>query len=378
MNDENRLTVPKVLTGVGAATFVVGLFASPAGVWPNYLLAVFGLACTGAFGVVFTALHHVCGARWGRRVLPVAHAMAGILPFTALAMLALPFGASTLYPWADHAFASTDEVLSLKQGWMNVPFAVGRSVLFHAAWIGFGALLIRRSRRAIAEDTADARAAAARAGVWFLAAFAPTFSLFAFDWILSLEAHFASTIFGIYHFSGLLLSGIALLSILAIGAKRRGLLSPGPAWDETLHDLGKLVFAFAFFWGYIWLSQFLLIWYTNIPEETSHYILQHTGGWQALAAANVGINFAMPFLLLMSRHAKRSETILVRVCSVLLVGRWLDLYSSVAPQSLGSQPSFGPWEIGLAIGAAGAFVWSFRRAFARSPALAGAATAVHA
>ncbi len=361
------LVGPKVMTGIGAAAFVAGLFASPAGVWPNYVLAVFGLTCTGLAGAVFTAFYHVTGARWGGRVLPVAHAMLSILPFTGLATLALAFGASTLYPWADGAAVAADDVLSMRAAWMTLPLALSRSVLFHVLWIALGFLLVQRSRRAIAFDDAASRSAAARAGVWFLVAFAPTFSLFTFDWVLSLEKHFTSTIFGIYHFSGLFLSGVSLVTLLAVSLKRRGVLPAGPGWEDTLHDLGKLVFAFAFFWGYIWFSQYMLIWYTNMPEETSHFVLQDSGGWQPLAAANVLLNFGLPFVLLMSRHAKRSETVLVRVCSAVLVGRWLDLYLSVAPPSLGAEPSFGFWEVGLGLGAAGAFLWSFRRAIARAP-----------
>jgi len=358
----DRARGPIALLLVGGATFLVGLFAAPAEVWPAYLLGVFALTTAGLGAAVFLALHHVTGARWGRPVLPVAHAMVAVLPWAGVAHLVLAFGASTLYPWADAAAVVADHAMSGRAGWMTVPFVLGRTVVAFAAWIALGRVLVARSRAATDRDGAGPRAAAGRAGAWFLLAFAPTFSVYGFDWVLSLERTFASTMFAVYHFSGLFLGALALVTILAVRERRRGTLDGGPAWDETLHDLGKLLFAFAFFWGYIWYCQYMLIWYTNLPEETPHYALRHGGAWAPLAVLNVALQWLVPFVVLMPRAMKRNETVLVRVCVVVLVGRAVDLVLAIlAPTHGAALPTF-LWEAGVLAGVAGAFLVGYRRA----------------
>jgi hypothetical protein len=359
-------SVPAVLAALGGAAFVVGLFVAPADVWPAYLVAVFALTCAGLGGAVFLALHHVTGARWGRGILAVPQAMVAVLPWAGLAMLALAFGTSALYPWTDAAAVAADEALAVRAGWMTVPLVLVRTVLAFVVWIALGRVLVARSRAAARADDAASRAAAARASAWFLLAFAPTFSLYCFDWVLSLERHFASTMTAVYHFSGLLLSALALVTWLAIAERRRLERPLDAAWTETLHDLGKLVFGFAFFWGYIWYCQYMLVWYTNLPEETPHYAARHGGAWQPVALANVLLQWAIPFVVLMPRAAKRNETVLIRIAGVILVGRAVDLVLEIVQPVRGALLPTGVWEAGLILGAAGIFLVAVRRAL-RAP-----------
>jgi hypothetical protein len=355
---------------LGAATFVVGLFAAPTAVWPAYLLAVYALTTAGLGAAVFVALHHVTGARWGRAVLPVAHGAVAVLPWAGLAHLVLPFGTSTLYPWADAAAVTSDHAMAGRAGWMTVPFVLARTAVAFAVWITLARVLVKRSRAAAADAAAGTRAAAGRGGAWFLLAFAPTFSIHGFDWVLSLERTFASTMFAVYHFGGLFLGALALVTLLAVHERRRGHLAGGPDWGDTLHDLGKLVFAFAFFWGYVWYCQYMLIWYTNLPEETPHYALRHGGGWEPLAVLNVALQWAVPFLVLMPRAMKRNESVLSRICAVVLVGRAVDLALAIlAPAHGATLPGF-LWEAGVVVGAVGGFLLAYRRArgFAQEPA----------
>lgn len=354
--------VPIGLLAFGSATFVAGLFAAPAAVWPAYLASVFALTTAGLGAAVFVSLHHVTGARWGRAVLPIAHAVTTVLPWAGLAHLVLPFGVATLHPWADPAAVASDHALAGRAGWMTVPLVVGRTAVAFGVWGVLTRVLVARSRATTTEVNEAARVRAVRAGVWFLLAFAPTFSVYGFDWVLSLERTFASTMFAVYHFSGLFLGAVALVTILAIRAHRRGRLVPEPAWAETLHDLGKLVFAFAFFWGYIWYCQYMLIWYTNLPEETPHYLLRHRGAWEPVAVLNVVLQWLVPFVVLMPRAMKRNETVLLRVCGVVLVGRAADLALAIlAPIHGATLPRF-VWEVGVFAGAFGGFLVLWRRA----------------
>jgi len=365
---ELSVATPRVLTLVGAAAFVLGLFVSPAGVWPEMLFAVFALACTGLGGALFVALHHVTGARWGRGVLPIAHAMTAILPFTGVATLAFAFGATSLWPWADAAAAAADHELAARSTWMNVPFVLAREAMAYVVWIGLGARLVRRSRCWVETGDEGARRAAAGAAALFLVGFAPTFSMATFDLVLSLERHFASTIFAIYHFAGTFLSAVALISLLAISLEAEGRLSPRVLTQDVLHDLGKLVFAFAFFWGYIWFCQFMLVWYTNMPEETGYYVLRHAGGWEPLSIVNVLLNWAIPFVWLLSARMKRNAKLLRLACVVVVCGRFLDLHLAIVQPALGAAPALRLWDVALPAGAAGAFLWSWRRAYARETA----------
>jgi hypothetical protein len=179
--------------------------------------------------------------------------------------------------------------------------------------------------------------------------------------------------FAVYHVAGVLSSTVAVVVVLAVSLRRRGLLRVGPSWEETLHDLGKLLFGFAFFWGYVWFCQFMLIWYVNLPEETGHYAQRHAAGWAPLAAANVALNCVVPMALLLARGPKRREGSLLLAAGLVLAGRWLDLFLATSPPLDGAQPGFGAWEIALPAGAAGAFLWAFHRALSRAASGADAA-----
>ena len=162
---------------------------------------------------------------------------------------------------------------------------------------------------------------------------------------MSLEPAWSSTIFAIYGFSGLFLQGIAIVTVSAIVLRHVGLL-PEISKAQN-HDLGKLLFAFSCFWAYIWLSQFLLVWYANIPEETAPIRLLLHSGWTPLFYLNLVLNFVLPFVLLLQRKSKTNEFILLAACASVLVGHWLDLYLMVMPPVLkGATPAFGFAEIG--------------------------------
>jgi hypothetical protein len=180
-----------------------------------------------------------------------------------------------------------------------------------------------------------------------------------------LDPMWFSTVFGVYNFAGMVQATLATMIILAVILRRRGPLH-NVFTDDHLHDLGKLLLGFSCFWMYIWFSQYMLIWYTNMPEETSYYLLRTRGPWGPLMIANVALNWIIPFFTLLPRPWKRNESIMLKIAAILLLGRWLDLYIMVFPATIGVTPVFGIWELaggGLAVGL---FGWSFLRAFVKA------------
>lgn len=345
-----RRALAPLLALAGLGAFVAGLLADPPRAWSAWLVSAFGVLALGLGGAVLTALIHVTGGRWADRILDVAHRLTALIPVGTGLALVVGAGALHLYPWADATRVEHDPILNDRATWMAPLFVGARVLVFGVLWTLATRALVRRSRAAVAATSQASRRAAVRAGALFLALFAPTFSIACFDLLLSLEPHWSSTMYALIHFVGLVEAAVAVVVLVVLARRRAGALEVG---DDTLHDLGKLLFAFAFLWGYLWFCQWMLIWYTNMPEETAPYALRHVGAWQPLAVANVLLGFALPFVLLLSRHAKRSAAILGRVAVLALAGRWLDLTLSVQPTVRGAQMGLGVLEIALAAGAAG-------------------------
>jgi hypothetical protein len=335
------------LAALGA--FGAGLGIDPTRAWSGWLVSAFAVLTLGLGGAVLTALIHVTGGRWANRILELPHRLTVLLPVGAGLALLVGAGALRLYPWADAARVAHDPILNDRSTWMAPLFVGARLLAFGALWTWAARGLVRRSSAAANAPSQATRAAAVRASALFLALFGPTFSVACFDLLLSLEPHWPSTMYALLHFAGLLEAAVAVVVLMLLARRRAGDADAGP---ETLHDLGKLLFAFAFFWGYLWFCQWMLIWYTNMPEETAPYALRHAGAWQPLAVANVLLGFALPFVLLLSRHAKRSATVLGRVALLVLLGRWLDLTLAVQPTVHGPRLVFGLLELALAAGTA--------------------------
>jgi hypothetical protein len=254
----------------------------------------------------------------------------GTLPLLAVLSLPLMFGLGELFPWFDVEAASHDKLLAGKAGFLNPEFFYIRSILYFASW----ALMAWWFRyRSLQQDIGNA-VQATRTLQWVsapaIAWFAITTTFFAFDWIMSLDPHWYSTIFGVYFFAGSMLAILAFLILMVLILQRLDLLT-NIISAEHFHDLGKLLFGFVVFWAYIAFSQYMLIWYANIPEETIWYAHRLEHGWGGISFLLAAGHFVLPFFFLLSRNAKRSRPILIGATCWLLAMHYVDLYWLVMP-----------------------------------------------
>jgi hypothetical protein len=350
-------TLFKWLAVVGAVSFVLGLLLAPQRAWSSFLLVNLGLLGMGLGAALFITLQYVCGAHWAVAIRRVPEAMCGILPWAAIGILLTLLAGKSLFPWTgEHPHGMKGIIL-------DYTFVVARAVVFLGLWLWLTNAIITRSR--LQDQTANVELSASnkRLSAVFLVVFGLTFWMASFDWVMSLEPEWFSTMYGVYHFAGLFLGALAAMTLLVIWLQHVGPLRD-VLTHEHLHDLGKLLFGFSTFWMYIWFSEYMLIWYANFPEETGHFIRRQTGAWGPLFVANMCVTWLIPFFVLLPKPVKRSPSMLVKVSCLILVGRWLDLYLLIYPSTLGSESvTFGIWELGMAIGAPGLFMLIFVNRF---------------
>jgi len=373
MNAHNFMFEPKarivarfqVLAGIGAVTLVAGMFFAPQRTWLNVLLVSYFLVGLAMAGMAWIAIQYVSGAHWSTALRRVPEAMTGLLPFGALGILSVLLLHSSLYSWTAGLHIDA-EAPGFKLMWLSLPFFRIRALVYLLGWLGFSWAMLRISRQQDSDgDVGHTRRSAALAAL-FLVFFGITFWLASFDWIMSLEPEWYSTIFGFYNFAGAFLSGLATLTLLLIWLRGATPLKD-VIRDEHLHDVGKLLFAFSTFWAYLWFSQYMLIWYANLPDETVYYVRRLQGSWQPLFVLNLFLNWVVPFFVLLPKMNKQRVGILVRVSIVLLVGRWLDLFLMIMPPFSAGRPHFGVWELGLVAGLVGVFGLGFFTALRRAP-----------
>ena len=355
----------QVLAGIGAATLVAGLFWAPQRTWLNLLLVSYYLLGLALAGMAWLAIQYVSGAHWSTALRRVPEAMAGVLPSGAVGILAVLILHPSLYPWTAGVHVEGDAP-GFKLVWLSLSFFRIRAVAYLLGWLGFAWAMLRISRRQDSDGGLSQTRRSTALAALFLVFFGITFWLASFDWIMSLEPEWYSTIFGFYNFAGAFLSGLSTLALLLVWLQRNSPLKT-VIRQQHLHDVGKLLFAFSTFWAYLWFSQYMLIWYANLPDETVYYIRRLHGFWQPLFVLNLVLNWVIPFFALLPRMNKQRTGILVRVSIVLLAGRWLDLYLMIMPPFSGGKPRIGIWEIGLVAGMVGAFGLGLLAALRRAP-----------
>lgn len=367
---KNNKTLAMALMAVGIVGIAYGFATDITRTWASLLHGNFFLLAIALCGLFFYTFQFASEAGWSAGILRVPLAMAQFLPYACgILILIFIFGHHDLYHWTheglyDKASPDFDKVMYGKKAFLNIPFFVIRLVLYGIIWGGSAIML---KKYAIEEDKlggTDYYWKASKVSHVFLVLFAVTSSTGAWDILMSIDAHWFSTLFGWYIFSGLFVTGLTVIGLLTIYLKRNGYM---PKVNENhIHDIAKYMFAFSIFWTYLWFSQFMLIWYANLPEEVAYYALRQEAELKPIFILNFVINFFVPFLLFMSRDAKRREGTLLFVGVIMIIGHWLDVWLIVMPGVMGTHAHIGIVEIASTAFFGGMFLWVFFNALSKS------------
>jgi hypothetical protein len=368
----SAMRIPIALIAAGAVALVVGLIVTPERTWLNLLVDGFYVMSLGVSALFFITTQRLSSAKWSASIRRIPEAYMMILPAAAGLMILLAFGFHSLYPWTvPHALDhKPGEIAAGHETYLIPGFVYARMIAVVALWLLF-AWRVRKISLA-----ADASREAGLVGHVRLnritAVFAPVFALTitaaAYDWIISLEPKWFSTMFAVYVFAGVFVQGVAAIALATVLLRRRGSFGPGGVQIgiEPVHTLGTMMLAFCTFWGYIWVCQYLLIWYGNIPEEAPYYLARSSAPWLPLFLGNFVINWIIPFFVLLPRKNKRSFRVMAAMAILILVGRWLDLYIMVMP-SHWDAPHFGILELAMAAGCGGLIFLLVVRGLSRAP-----------
>ena len=274
--------------------------------------------------------------------------------------------ANHLFVWMDAETVAHDEIIQGKVGYLNVPFFLLRAAIYLIGWNLYRYLSRRLS---LAQDNAlvgDIRNHKLnfRISAGFLVFFFVTESMMSWDWIMSLDPHWFSTLFGWYVLASMLVTAVTVIALISIYLKSKGYLPK--VNNSHLHDLAKFMFGFSVFWTYLWFSQFMLIWYSNIPEEVT-YFLTRIDDYNLPFFGMIAMNFLFPLLILMSSDYKRSNWIIVMAGIVIVLGHYIDIYNMIMPATVGDQWFIGWAEIGGFLFFAGLFMFVVFRAISKAP-----------
>lgn len=373
------------LMAIGVITIIAGFLTdqAPEGVeeyhqtrvWANLLVNSWFFMGIGLLATFFMALQYVAEVAWSVSVKRVYEAVSSYLPIGAsmmfLVILAGQLHLHHLYHWMDPEVINPespkfDNVIANKYAYFTPWFFWLRALLYVGVWAMFQRGFIKNSvEQDLQGGTALHFKQMGRAAA-FMVFFAVTSSTAAWDWMMSLDVHWFSTMYGWYAFAGMWISALTTIILFVLFLKRKGYLQQ--VNDSHIHDLGKWVFAISFLWSYLWFCQFMLIWYTNIPEEIIYFQERlHDFGYMGLMWTVFFLNFVFPMILLMSRDAKRNYYFLVIVGCIIFVGHWLDVFMMVMPATVNGHWHLGWIELGTALGFLGLLLYTVHSALAKRP-----------
>ncbi len=339
---------------IGVVAFGFTMITDSLRAWSSFLVSFFFFTSLALGGLFFVALQFLTNAGWSVNIRRYAEAMSSFLPWAFGLSIVFFLGAKNIYIWFDASNMIGDHALEGKISYLNPTSFFIRLVLFFSAWIVLQKWIMKIT---LADKAKDMYKKVVKPSVIFLIVFALSYSLFSVDLLMSLNPHWYSTIFGVYNFAGLFQSTLAFIILFVLYALKKSWIK-GYVSENHLHDLGKLLFGFTTFWAYIAFSQFMLIWYANIPEETIYFLDRFNGEWIWVSIALLVFKFIVPFIALLPQWAKRNPSHLCAVSFLILFMQFIDVYWMVYPHYSKSVIKFSFAEVGIFLGFLGLFLYT--------------------
>jgi hypothetical protein len=336
--------------------------------WAALYVAAFFFMMIALGTLAFYAINRAAQAGWSPALFRVmegitAYLLPGaIIVFVILALSGMHF--NHLFIWMDPEVVAHDKLIQGKTGFLNTPFFLARAAFYIAGWVTYRYFSRKFS---LAQDQASDvsnHKKNFRISAAFLVFYIVTESMMSWDWIMSIDPHWFSTLFGWYVFASMFVSGITTIALIAIYLKSKGYLEK--VNDSHIHDLGKFMFGISIFWTYLWFSQFMLIWYSNIPEEVTYFITR-IEDYNLPFFGMLVMNFIFPLLILMNSDYKRINYFIVMAGIVILLGHYVDVFNMIMPSAVGDQWFIGVPEIGGFLFFFGLFIFVVFKEISKAP-----------
>ena len=340
--------------------------------WAAFYVACIFFLLLSVGVMAFYAIQYAAQAGWSPILFRVMEGItAYMLPGSIIFFIVLVLSAmhmNHLFVWMDADVVANDTLIQGKSGYLNVTFFLIRAAIFLGLWNFFRAKMRKNS---IAQDsTTDLTFYKKnfKLAATFLVIFIITESIMSWDWIMSVDPHWYSTLFGWYVFASFFVSGITAIALITLYLKSKGYLEK--VNTSHIHDLAKFMFGISIFWTYLWFSQYMLIWYANIPEETVYFKHRVQGPYKAIFFLNLIINFLAPLLILMKRSAKRNYTLVALMAVVIIFGHWIDFYQMVMGSLMKEHVELGLLDFGILAFFVGVMIFFVAKALASKPLIA--------
>lgn len=355
---ENFKKLGLILAVVGLLIVVIGYFIDPVRSAFNNVMLLMFLASIGVGSLFLVALEYIAGAVWSTPFRRVSEFLAATLLILPIVAIPLFFNLHELFPWTHTEVVETDYLLQSKSSYLNTTFFTIRSVVYVVIWILFFVIITKNSKK---QDESGDQILTKRnitLSAIFMPLFAFTVTFSSIDWLMSLEPHWFSTIFGVYYFSGTVLAALAAATMFIVILNEKGYFVKGLTKDHY-YSLGALLFAFTNFWAYIAFSQFLLIYYANLPEETFWYLARWEGTWMYYSIGLIFVRFMVPYFGLLSQPSKMNPRRLLYMSVWILFAHIYDMYWIIMPTMSKEGVSFNWFEIGYPLLAFGIIIVIF-------------------